>query len=230
MNQPSSHMHVISLGGSIVVPDLIDAAFLSSFKSMIEKRVEEGNRFVIIVGGGKPARLYQDGLKQIGITDNASLDWVGIAATRMNAELLRLAFGTLAHNTVIIDPTVSIITDKPILIGAGWKPGWSTDYVSVVLADALGAKHVANLSNIDFVYETDPRTNPDAKKFETLPWADYRALIPAVWTPGFSAPFDPVASAFADEHGIEVAIMNGKNLENLEHYLDGDTFTGTRIQ
>jgi uridylate kinase len=223
-------MYVISLGGSIVVPDMIDAAFLTSFKHMIEKRVEEGNRFVIIVGGGKPARLYQDGLKQVGVTDNASLDWVGIAATRMNAELLRLAFGELAYETVIIDPTANITTDKPILIGAGWKPGWSTDYVSVVLADALGAKHVANLSNIDFVYETDPRNNPDAKKFETLPWTDYRALIPAVWTPGFSAPFDPVASSFADEHGIEVAIMNGKNLENLEHYLDGGMFTGTRIQ
>lgn len=230
MNPSSSHMHVISLGGSIVVPDTIDTAFLSSFKRMVERRVEEGHRFVIIVGGGKPARLYQDGLKEIGIDDNASLDWVGIAATRMNAELLRLAFGKLAYERVVIDPTVTPTTDKSVIIGAGWKPGWSTDYVSVVLAHALGAKHVANLSNIDFVYETDPRTNPDAKKFETLPWADYRALIPAIWTPGFSAPFDPVASAFADEHRIEVAIMNGKNLDNLEQYLDGNTFTGTRIQ
>jgi uridylate kinase len=230
MKPSSSHTHVISLGGSIVVPDMIDTAFLTSFKRIIEKHVEEGNRFVIIVGGGKPARLYQDGLKQIGIDDDASLDWVGIAATRMNAELLRLAFGPLAYEKVIIDPTSVINTDKPVLIGAGWKPGWSTDYVSVVLAGALGAKHVANLSNINFVYETDPRNNPEAKKFDTLPWADYRALIPAVWTPGFSAPFDPVASAFADEHGIEVAIMNGKNLENLEQYLNGDTFVGTRIQ
>lgn len=230
MTSTSSHMHVISLGGSIVVPDMIDAVFLTSFKRMIEKRVEDGHRFVIIVGGGKPARLYQDGLKEIGINDNTSLDWIGIAATRMNAELLRLAFGPLAYEKVIIDPTGVIDSDKPVLIGAGWKPGWSTDYVSVVLAEALGSKHVANLSNIDFVYETDPRNNPDAKKFETLSWADYRALIPAVWTPGFSAPFDPVASAFADEHSIEVAIINGKNLENLERYLDGHVFTGTRIQ
>lgn len=225
----SPQTFVLSLGGSIVVPDSIDTSFVSSFRDLILEKVKEGNTFVIIVGGGKPARIYQNGLSAIGVSDIESLDWIGIAATKMNAEFLRLAFGEYAYSEIVSDPNIIPNTDKPIIIGSGWKPGWSTDYDAVIAGSGLGSKKVANLSNIDFVYDSDPRTNPTAKKFETLSWREYRDLIPKDWTPGFSAPFDPIASAYADEHGIEVAIMNGKNLENLANYLSGKSFIGTTI-
>ena len=44
------------------------------------------------------------------------------------------------------------------------------------------------------------------------------------------APFDPIASKHADENGIEVAIMNGKNLANLANYIEGKEFLGTVIK
>ena len=221
---------VISLGGSIVVPDGIDSLFVSSFKKMIETYVTAGKTFYIIVGGGRPARTYQLGLHDAGTTDQSALDWIGIAATRFNAEFLKQVFGSLAHTEIISDPTVLPQTSAPVIIGCGWKPGWSTDYDAVLVADGLGSKTVLNLSNIEYVYNADPRTNPDAEKFEQLTWTQYRSFIPAEWKPGFSAPFDPIASRYADEHGIEVIIMNGKNIDNLKSYLDGGAFLGTRIE
>ncbi|HEY0979731.1 MAG TPA: UMP kinase, partial [Candidatus Paceibacterota bacterium] len=86
-----------------------------------------------------------------------------------------------------------------------------------------------NLSNIDYVYTADPRTNPDAQKIENIGWADFRKLIPTEWDPGLSSPFDPVAAREAEALKLEVAVINGNNLEAFEHYLDGKPFSGTVI-
>ena len=97
------------------------------------------------------------------------------------------------------------------------------------MAVETGAKKVINLSNIDIVYTADPKTNPDAVKIEKTTWAEYRKIIPSEWTSGINAPFDPIASKHAEENGIEVAIMNGKNLKNLADYIEGREFIGTVI-
>ena len=114
-----------------------------------------------------------------------------------------------------------------IIIGA-WEPGCSSDKDAVEMAEALGASKIINFSNTTHVYSADPRTNPDAEKFDTLSWDDYRQLIPAEWTPGMSAPFDPIASKMAQDHGLTVAIL-GASVENLENYLAGNVFEGTII-
>ena len=79
------------------------------------------------------------------------------------------------------------------------------------------------------MYTADPRTNPDATKIEKISWADFRKLLPEEWKPGANVPFDPIAAKMAQEQGIEVAVMNGKNLEYLEAYLSGKEFIGTVI-
>ena len=96
-------------------------------------------------------------------------------------------------------------------------------------AKNIGAKKIINLSNTDYVYDSDPKKNPNAKKIEQISWKDYRALIPAEWNPGLNSPFDPIASKMSEEEGIEVVIMNGKPIDNLANYLDGKKFLGTVI-
>ncbi len=226
MNSPT----IISLGGSLVAPDSIDVNFVRNFRELILARVAGGNSFIIIVGGGKTARRYQEGARALGITGQNDLDWVGIYATRLNAELLRVVFGEKAHEEIITDPSFLPNVNTPIAIGAGWKPGWSTDFDSVEMASTVGAKRVINLSNIDYVYTKDPKQFPDARKIEKIGWKAFREILPAEWSPGVNAPFDPIAAKRAEELGLEVAIMNGNNLENLANYLDGKTFTGTVIR
>jgi uridylate kinase len=214
----------------LIVPDGIDTDFLTRFRALISEKVSQGFSFYIIAGGGKLARRYQDAGKEVlGDLSREDLDWLGIHSTRLNAHLMRTVFREQAYRRVMKNPTRSVEADEPVIVGAGWKPGWSTDYCAILAANALGAKKVVNLSNIDYVYTADPRKDPDAKKIERIGWSEFRKLIPAEWDPGLSSPFDPVAAKEAEAAGLEVAILNGAHLDRFADYLDGKPFAGTII-
>jgi uridylate kinase len=222
---------VMSVGGSLIVPDDIDTAFLAGFKTLIEHELESGRRFIIIAGGGKTARRYQEAAAKVATLAAEDLDWMGIHATRLNGHLLRTVFRDIAHREMITNPDT--IFDVPpgerLIIAAGYRPGSSTDYRAVQIARHVRAKKMVNLSNTDYIYTDDPASDPAAKKIEAISWADFRKLIPAEWDPGLSAPFDPIAAREAETYGIEVAQINGQKLEELKNYLDGRPFVGTRI-
>lgn len=222
---------VVSVGGSLIVPDAIDVPFLKSFRAFILGQVRRGVSFFIIAGGGMTARRYQEaGAKAHGGLDREDLDWMGIHSTRLNAHLLRTTFKEEAQARIVKDPTRRVRGRDPVIIGAGWKPGWSTDYCAVMAAKQLGASKMVNLSNIDHVYTADPKKDPNATPIERIGWADFRKLIPQEWDPGLSSPFDPIAAKEAEALGLEVAIMNGSRLDELGKYLKGEPFVGTVIK
>jgi uridylate kinase len=221
---------VISLGGSLIVPEEIDIPFLQAFKRLITRRIALGERFMIVIGGGKTCRKYQAALKEVREATMEDVDWIGIHSLRFNGQLIRLMFKEHAHGDIVNRPEDVPATKTSIIIGGAWKPGCSSDLDAITFADVLGAKKVINLSNIDYAYDKDPRKHKDAQPIKEITWAEYRNLIPSEWSPGLNTPFDPVASKKAEELGIEVAIMNGKNIDNLEHYLNGGAFNGTIIR
>src|SRR3989338_6735138 len=92
---------IISLGGSIIVPDKIDTGFIENFKKLILKHLRLGKRFFIVTGGGQTARIYQQGAKQVGRLTADDLDWLGIHASRLNGHLLRTIFKKEAHRHVL---------------------------------------------------------------------------------------------------------------------------------
>lgn len=225
---------IISVGGSLIVPrNYVDTVFIWNFRETILKIVNKKNRrFIIVCGGGQIARDYQNVLK--GIDPNATdsqLDWIGIQATRLNAQLIASIFGETSDQSVIINPNEKISTNKSIVVAGGWKSGCSTDYVTVLLARNVGARRVINLTNTDGVYDTDPNgeNGKKAKMFKNISWNNYLAMIPKKWVPGLSSPFDPVASRKAQEMGLEVVVVNGKNFKNLELCLSSCCFKGTMI-
>ncbi|MEK7175614.1 MAG: UMP kinase [Patescibacteria group bacterium] len=220
---------IISLGGSLIVPDEIDIHFLKDFKNLILKQVEQGKKFIIICGGGGVNRKYNQAARVLISPSEEDLDWVGIAALRLNAELIRVIFSEQAYSRVICDLSENLMLEKSIIVGGADRPGRSSDWDAVIAAKNCGAKKIINLSNIDYVYDLDPNLNPNAKKFDKISWAEYRNIIPKEWTSRLSSPFDPVASKLAQEENIEVVIMNGRLLKNLENYLNGEDFLGTVI-
>ncbi|HLD17794.1 MAG TPA: UMP kinase [Patescibacteria group bacterium] len=228
---PESGVLVLSIGGSIVAPkEGIDTVFLQKFKNLIEKSAKGGWRFVIVVGGGAPSRRYQEAARQVGVVVNEDLDWLGIHATRLNAHLLRTVFRRTAHPTVVKDPSRPLRDwTRPVLIAAGWKPGWSTDYVAVRLARRLGAKVIVNLTDVDYVYDKNPKEHSDAEPICRMAWKEFRRMMGTKWNPGMNVPFDPVAARLADHSNISVVVANGRNLENLTHLLSGKGFAGTVI-
>ena len=226
------NLFVISLGGSLIVPEEIDWEFVKSFKELIENQIEKGKRFIIVTGGGRLARKYIEAGTRVDDIENEDKDWLGIHATRMNAHFIRTVFRKHAHPTINKNPydlEGFLKAKESILVAAGYKPGNSTDFIAVLIGKQFGAKKIANLSNIDHVCDSDPRTNPHAKKIESIDWKEFRKIVGDKWDPGANVPFDPVASKLADEEKMEVAIMNGKNLSNLEKYLEGEKFEGTII-
>jgi uridylate kinase len=229
MNAQERERVVVSVGGSLIVPDGIDTDFLTRFKALVLEKVQKGFTFSIIAGGGKTARRYQEAAHAVTPLSRHDLDWIGIHSTRLNAQLLRNIFVGYAHSHVIKNPTIDIEADEPIIIAAGWQPGCSTDYDAVLMAKNLGATRLVNLSNIDYVYTADPKKNPDAKKIEKISWAEFRKIIPAEWDPGLSSPFDPIAAKEAEALGLEVAVINGTKLQEFSNYLDGKPFVGTVI-
>jgi len=223
---------VMSVGGSLIVPGEIDTVFLRSFKNFIDTEIAASRRFIIIAGGGRTARNYQEAAAAVTDLTSDDLDWMGIHATRLNGHLLRTIFRDSAHRVMITNPDdiLDVPKTEKVVIASGYRPGCSTDLRAIQIAERVGAKKVINLSNIDYVYTADPRTNPGAEKIETISWADFRALIPTDWDPGLSSPFDPVAAKEAEVKGIEVAIINGQRPEALTDYLHGKDFIGTRIR
>ncbi len=220
---------VISLGGSLIVPDDISTSFLRSFISLISEQVKIGRRFAVIAGGGKVCRKYQAAAKEMGVLEQEDLDWLGISVTKLNADFLRILLGELAHQEIISDPKTLGEVSRPVIVGAGFRPGHSTDFDAVQIAQTLGARKIVNLSNIDYAYDKDPRKFSDAKKIERADWGEFRKILPPEWNPGVNAPFDPVAAKLADELNLEVAIMNGAEIDNFRGYLEGRQFKGTVI-
>lgn len=220
---------VISLGGSLIIPEEIDVSFLKDFKNLILSQVALGKKFVIITGGGKICRKYQEVAKQLANPSDEDLDWIGIASLKLNAEFLRVIFGEYAHDEVIANLSTHFTFEKPIVVGSAYEPGQSTDWDAVLGAKTVEAKKIINLSNTDYVYDSDPKVNPNAKKIEKISWVEYRKLIPTEWNPGLNSPFDPIASKIAESEGMEVVVMNGKPIDNLANYLNGEKFFGTVI-
>lgn len=226
---------VISLGGSIIVPEpgRIDFLFLKKFQQLVLKFVKKGWKFVIIVGGGKTCRLYQQSASKISEISPTELDWLGIQATRLNAYLLKIIFNEKAWPEILDNPdknTAKKLLKKPVIIAAGWKPGRSTDYMAVLLAKKLKADTVINASNISFLYDKDIRIYKGAKKIPAVDWAGYRKIVGDKWKPGASFPFDPVAAREAEKSNLKVIIAKGTDLKNLERILSDEKFKGTLIK
>lgn len=221
---------VISLGGSLVIPEkgFLATKYLLNFRKLILKYLRE-RKFFIIVGGGKLARFYQSEAKKIKVNQE-DLDWLGVFSTRLNTQLVKSFFGKKAYSEIITDPKEKKKIKEKIIFGAGSKPGWSTDFVSVCLARTYGIKEILNLTNIDYIYNKDPRKHKDAQPLKKLSWHDYLKIIGKKWVPGANYPFDPIGSLLAKKLKIRLVSINGKNLRAVENYLTGKKFIGTIVE
>lgn len=227
---------ILSVGGSIVAPEYPDTEFVKEFVKMIKDYLSNNkdDKLILVIGGGGPARIYQKAFREVAEISETSevdaADWIGIMATRLNAQFIKASFGELCQNDVVTDPTIPLIFSGRILLAAGWKPGFSTDNDAVLLAEKFNADTVVNLSNIEKVYTDDPRKNPNAKPLDEISWEDFRKMVGDEWIPGKNCPFDPIASKKAQELKLTVICAGGKNIKNTLAILEGKPYIGTTIK
>ena len=220
---------IIILGGSIIFPDEIDWRFLKKFRAFINKWVKY-KQFIIVTGGGRLCRIYQKAASKIVSVTDEDKDWLGIHITRLNAHFLRTIFRDMADPMVIDKRYKTDKLEYPITIASGFRPGWSTDYIGIVLAEDFKISEVIVAGKPAYVYNKDNHIHKSAKPLISLSWKDYQKLIPKEWTPGIHAPVDPVGARLAKKKGITAIIINGKNLKNFDNLLAGKDFKGSVIK
>ena len=234
MTSEYSERLILSVGGSLVVPDGgIDTDFLKKLNGFIRHQLATypNRQFFLVIGGGTIARQYRDAGREVlgHELSRDDLDYLGIHATKLNAHLVKTIFRDVAHPYILKHYEIIRKVSEPIVVAAGWKPGWSTDYCAVMLCEDYGMRTVVNLSNIPQVYTADPKKDPEAKPIDKMNWEEFRKLVGDEWVPGMNAPFDPVAAKKAQELGVKVVVMSN-DFTNLEHYLEHKEFVGTVIE
>ncbi|MBW3013536.1 UMP kinase [Candidatus Woesearchaeota archaeon] len=216
---------VISLGGSIIVPDKVHYQFLKDFCKIIKK--QKNTKFVIVTGGGQIARNYIEAVKKAG-KDTLSQNLVGIMATRLNAMLVATFLDI--KNWYILHTVKSImqrLERQRIVVCGGILPGTTSDGTAIQIAVSIKADMFINITNVKGLYTKHPKL----KGAKFIPKATHKYLYDRAmeikYKPGQHFVIDQKAARIAYEHKVPIVIIKG--LANLEKCLNNKKYTGTVI-
>jgi len=223
---------VISVGGSVIHSGKIDIEFLKDFAKLITK-LSSKTQFVIFCGGGRPARDYANGMRELKSSEFAA-DEAATLITRANAHLVSAALGEKAYPRIMEDfidaaEAVAIAPEKIVLMG-GTVPGITTDTDAALVAEKIGAKRLINLSNVDAIYNMPPNL-PGAKKFTKMTHEELVMLGNQYdkRTAGTNFVFDCVACKIIARSGIETHFV-GKDIKQIEAACEGKKHGGTVVE
>ncbi|UCE37758.1 MAG: UMP kinase [Thermoplasmata archaeon] len=221
---------VISIGGSVLVPNENDADYLKTLAGLLS-RISSIHKLYIVTGGGRIARYYITSGRVLGASEK-NLDEFGIEVTRLNARLLSTALGDLANPkpALNIDEATELGKNHQIVVMGGTEPGHTTDAVSAMLADKIGAARLVNATSVDGVYDSDPKKNKDAKRFKRVSHEELVALTSEI--KGMAGPtviFDPKGSEIIKNAKIPLYVCHGRDLGALENAVLGKDFDGTIV-
>jgi uridylate kinase len=213
---------VVSLGGSVLSLD--NPGYMAEVASLIKKVAKEMDIYVV-VGGGKTARKYISTARKF-CNDERYLDRMGIMATRMNAMLLNSFFRKRIPHSIEYAARMK----TPVIMG-GTTPGHSTDAVAAMLAAKIKASRLIIATDVDGVYDRDPKKHRDARKMDRISIKVLRKMAGEGWREaGKSAVIDAIACRIIEENAIPTFVLNGKKLEELENAIYGREFNGTVVE
>ncbi|KAA0007898.1 MAG: UMP kinase [Thermoplasmata archaeon] len=218
---------VLALGGSLI--DLEDDTdFLKNLVSLFQN-VSKVYRLYVVVGGGKTARKYIGFGRQLGV-DERRLDELGISVTRLNA-LLVASLMEEVNNVIPSTTSEAAAVDKPVVVMGGTTPGHSTDAVAAELAAKVSPERFVIATDVDGVYDRDPKKHDDAKLFDEVTIEELERMCGSKWgKAGENVVVDGPALSIIKGLNCDVFVVNGRNLGNLENTLYGKGFVGTKIK
>ena len=227
---------VIAIGGSLLRPEVEEKhLWLNDLIGIIRERVAAGDRLALVIGGGAPAREGITLAKPL-ITDDYHLDKIGIAATRLNATIIREAFteGGISVSGIIptsVNEALQLLDERPVVVMGGTEPGHTTDAVAVRLAASVNAKKCIIATNVAKVFDEDPRKNPNARSFDNLTHNELQQIVgPAEHKEaGGSSVVDPISVLEASKENLELNIIDGRRINLIKQTILGLDFEGTKI-
>jgi len=220
---------VISLGGSVLVPNLSENR-ISEYAAVL-RQVSEKYRVFVVVGGGGEARKYIDAMRSLGV-DEGTCDEAGILITRLNATLLIAALGDSAYPHVAENQTMALgyAASGRIVVMGGITPAQTTDAVAAVLAERSHADILVNLTSVDGIYSADPNTDKTATRF-THVTPDRLAQIVggSRLNAGSNTVMDAIAVKIIQRSGIPLVVLDGRTPKNLPDAIISGRFNGTIV-
>ena len=222
---------VLSLGGSLIIPDEIDTEFIKNFRKVILKNTKK-HKFVIVCGGGSIARKYISALEELEINEKLQ-GFSGISATRMNARFMTYFFGRDANKGVPHDmkdiKNLLKIYDVVFCGALRYAKNETSDGTSAKLANYFNTIFI-NLTNVDGLYNKNPKKYKNARLIEKISWKNFQKIANEnKFKPGQHFVLDQKASEIILKNKIPTYII-GKNLKQLNNFLQNKKFTGTIIK
>ncbi|MBI5871608.1 UMP kinase [archaeon] len=219
---------VLSLGGSVIIPDKVDYKFLEKFRAVI-RQYSKKYKFVIITGGGKTARNYMKVLSKEHASEKL-LSLIGIMATKLNARLVAGFFKTAEKVPETLTEVKNALNKKEIVIcGAiGEKAGRTSDANAAEIAQAAKAKMFINITNVNGLYTKDPKKYKNAVFIPNISFKDFLAKTKKIkFEAGQHFVLDQEAAGIIRKAKIKTVILKG--IKNLKACLANKKFVGTEI-
>ncbi len=223
---------VVSVGGSMIAREKVDAALIAKFANSINNLRREGFEFVLVAGGGKVARDYIATARTLGVENNFVLDEIAITVTRLNALMLIQAFeGAFPEVLTDVKKIHEILDAKKIPIFGGLIPGFTTDTVAASIAEYIGGIFV-NLSDQEGVFNADPRYSKNAHLIPKMSHEKLMRILARTDSrnPGENTILDSFACMILNRSKITTFVLKMQDLENFENAIKGSEFHGTIVE
>jgi uridylate kinase len=223
---------IISLGGSLIVPNKINYRLLNDFKKILEKNKRK-YKFVVICGGGSVARTYIKGLDNEKIKKKEYLQsLLGISITRLNARLLTYFFGKDANEGIPHDMNqVYNLLKKNDFVFCGalrYVKNQTSDSTSARLAEYFNTDFI-NLTNVKGLYDKNPKKFKSARFIPEISHKDFYKMAKKIhYKPGQHFVLDKPAAKIIKKHNITAYIL-GEDMNNFDNLLNKKHFVGTCI-
>jgi len=205
---------VVKISGKIVDPSRPD--LIRGYAEVLKTLHMSGTRIAVIVGGGPEARKYVEAAKALGLGDGVA-DLVGIEVSRINAMLLAGSIGDDVYTPIprSIDDALKAWSTGRIVVMGGLQPGQSTSGTAAVIAELLGVKTILYASDVEGIYDKDPKQFSDARKLDVVSVDELVKIVRQRYEAGGYELLDPVAVGVIRRSCIEVVVFNGFNPDNL---------------
>jgi len=211
---------VLKIGGSVMYDNTlnVNVSLLNKVKDWYESERKNYKKVAIVVGGGSLSRDMQKKISD-SIGGEESLHNIAMSVTQTNAAVLQ---GYLGDMDIFLPKTLGdayeflMEENQKTLLSGGLKIGWSTDMDAAVYADILGIRTVYKISDIEYLYESDPKIDSNAKPILDISWEQYFKLFDITDGDNHEAnesiPIDVNCAQFCARKGVSFFICGGKNL------------------
>ena len=212
---------LLKLSGEVLAGEKgtgIDFDKVTEVCKSIKECVDLGVEIAIVVGGGnfwrgrtsgKMDRTRADHMGMLATTINSlalcdALEQLGVTARVQTAIEMRQIAEPYIRNKAIRH----LQKGRVVIFGCGTgNPFFSTDTAAALRGVEIGADVIFKATNVDGVYDSDPKTNPNAKKFDTLTHHDVLAKELHV--------MDSTAASLCMDNNIEILVFNLNNPKNI---------------